>query len=278
MKVSVAEIIPNPKQPRKNFDPEALQILADSLDKHGLIQAITVEERPEGGYQLIAGERRWRAAQMNGWKEIEATVIPPITSNGQADQSRLTMALVENVHRENMDAIETGEAYQELHDAGMSDAKIAEMVGKSTSNIWLYRAILRFHPTIREYFREGRLGMDQNAVYIFRKLDPAQRLEIITTLVEKGAKTPTIVKACKRALNGEEWKNNGKLKDTSVSKADKDGVVPSIRLGARGGFKWDTAYQAAVHTCKKCDFFGSSTDEICKACPVVVMVEFMTRP
>lgn len=271
MKIPVADITPNPRQPRRHFDADALQTLANSLAQHGLVQAITVEEREDGGYQLIAGERRWRAARMLDWTEIEATVLPPL--NGSGDSSRLTLALVENLHRQNMDVIETAEAYQELHDTGLSDASIGKLIGKSASNIWLYRALLGFEPEIQEHYRGGRIAIDQGLVHAMRKLDPEARVKLVGSLARKGAKTSVMTNACKRVLARDEWSETRK----PGPKAAPKGAVPSIRLGARGGFKCDAAYEAAVHTCTHCDFFESPSDDICRVCPAVQMVAFLTK-
>jgi ParB family transcriptional regulator, chromosome partitioning protein len=122
----VGEIHPNPRQPRRRFQPEATDGLASSIKAQGLLQPIVVRPRPEGGYELIAGERRWRAAKQAGVESVPALV------READDRDSLLLALVENVAREQLSAVEEARAYAVLLDEfGLSLGEVAERVGRS---------------------------------------------------------------------------------------------------------------------------------------------------
>ncbi len=122
----IAEIEPNRNQPRRNFEPDALHELADSIREVGIIQPLIVRRIAEGGYQIVAGERRWRAAQLAGLEEVPA-VIRELTDREVAEY-----ALIENLQREDLDAIEEAEGYRSLmNDYEMTQEQVAVRVGKS---------------------------------------------------------------------------------------------------------------------------------------------------
>ncbi|MEE8424474.1 MAG: ParB/RepB/Spo0J family partition protein [Elusimicrobiota bacterium] len=127
-RVSVSSIKPNHLQPRKNFDPERLSELAQSIKEHGLAQPITVSfDSISNSYELIAGERRLRAAKLAGLTEIDAVVRTP-----KSDKERLALALVENIQRDDLNAIETARAYRQLmKDFSISQTDLSRVVGKS---------------------------------------------------------------------------------------------------------------------------------------------------
>lgn len=153
----VAEIGPNPLQPRREFPPEELEELRQSLKSSGLLQPITVRPHPSGnGYQLIAGERRWRAAQSLGWDRISAVVR-------QADDSTLlALALVENLQRSDLNPLEEAEGYQRLStEFGLSHAKVAELTGKSRSTVANLVRLLELPGSVQALVRSGALTAGQ---------------------------------------------------------------------------------------------------------------------
>ena len=128
--VRISQIEPRRDQPRKNFDLEALQQLADSISAHGVIQPVAVRESIGGYYEIIAGERRWRAAKMAGLSEIPVTVI------AADDKKAAELALIENVQREDLNPIEEALAYKKLSEEyGLTQEKVAQAVGKSRSGV-----------------------------------------------------------------------------------------------------------------------------------------------
>lgn len=130
IKVSVDLLKPNPHQPRKEFDKDALQELADSIKEHGIIQPPLVEETGNGDYYIIAGERRTRAAKLAGLKEI------PVRIQKFSDEKKLEVALIENIQREDLNALEEALAYKKLMDmAGITQEEAAKRVGKNRSTV-----------------------------------------------------------------------------------------------------------------------------------------------
>ncbi len=126
----LTEIEPNRNQPRTNFDEEALAELADSIEKHGLIQPIVVRPTSSGVYQIVAGERRWRACRIAGLSEV------PVVIKELDDQNYYEIALIENLQREDLNAVEEAQGYRTLIDSyGLTQEQVAESVGKSRSAV-----------------------------------------------------------------------------------------------------------------------------------------------
>lgn len=154
--IAVTAIVPNPKQPRKIFDEEALQALAASIRQVGLIQPVVVQKQKDGTYELIAGERRLRAAKLCG-----LTVIPAIVQTYEPDAAA-EITLIENLQREDLDAIEEAAAYDMLvRDFDMTQEQVAEKVGKSRPHVANMIRLLQLPLEIQQYISEGILTMGQ---------------------------------------------------------------------------------------------------------------------
>ena len=140
-------------QPRKQFDPESLSDLADSIREHGIIQPLTVRKLQSGYYQIIAGERRWRAARMAGLSEVPAIVIEA------DDRKAMELAMIENLQREDLNPIEEAEGYQVLMSQyGMTQEETAQRVGKSRSAVANALRLLHLCPPVRAMVEDGRLS------------------------------------------------------------------------------------------------------------------------
>ena len=152
--VEISQIEPNPNQPRREFDEDALQDLATSIRELGIIQPITVRKTESGKYQIIAGERRWRASQLAGLTTIPAYIVTV------EDQNAMEMALVENIQREDLNAIEIALAYQHLAEAtGMTQAKISERVGKSRAAVTNYMRLLKLPAQVQMALKNHEIEM-----------------------------------------------------------------------------------------------------------------------
>ncbi|MEQ1549837.1 ParB/RepB/Spo0J family partition protein [Sphingorhabdus sp.] len=151
--IATADIHPNPAQPRLHFSEESLQELAASLKRHGLIQPILV--RPHGGsYQIVAGERRWRAAQKAQLHQMKAVV------RELSDEETLEIALIENIQRQDLNPIEEAEAYRKLcDDFGHSQNELSAIVEKSRSHVANMMRLLELPTLVRELVIEGKLSM-----------------------------------------------------------------------------------------------------------------------
>lgn len=151
--VPTASISPNPNQPRVHFDEDSLNDLANSIREIGVLQPLLVREVSPGNYQLIAGERRWRAAQRAKLAEVPV-VVREINQLGSVEQ-----ALVENLHREDLTALEEASAYQQLvDDFGLTHEKVAKRVGKSRAAVSNALRLLSLPASIQGYLADGRLS------------------------------------------------------------------------------------------------------------------------
>lgn len=153
MKIKLTLIEPRPDQPRKFFDKEQLQELADSIAEHGVIQPIILVKGENGYYRIIAGERRWRAAKLAGLEEIPAIV------REYSDIQAAEIALIENLQREDLNPIEEAQGYKNLMDKfGLTQDKISERVGKSRSNVANMLRLLNLDPEIQALLQGGQIS------------------------------------------------------------------------------------------------------------------------
>jgi ParB family chromosome partitioning protein len=154
LSAAVEDIYPSPEQPRRRFDEVLLEELAQSIREHGVIQPLIVRERPEVGYFLIAGERRWRAAQRASLSEV------PIVVQSVSSQQSLERAIVENLQRADLNAIEEAMAFQRLsEDFGLTQEQVAAKVGKERSTVANSLRLLKLPMAVRAMVEEGRIGM-----------------------------------------------------------------------------------------------------------------------
>jgi len=151
--LKISEIEPNKNQPRSAFDEEPLRELADSIRVHGIIQPLVVRPLEHGGYQIVAGERRWRAARMAGLSEI------PVVIRQLADSQTLEIALIENLQREDLNVIELALGYQALTEQyGMTQEQIAEKLGKSRPVIANTIRLLSLPEPIQKHVQTGKIS------------------------------------------------------------------------------------------------------------------------
>jgi len=146
------KVEPNPDQPRQDFDEEELQALSESITVHGVIQPLTVRQLPSGYYQIIAGERRWRAARMAGLSDIPAIIM-------EADDRKATeLALIENLQRQDLNPVEEALGYQRLmEEYGLTQEDTARQVGKSRPTVANALRLLGLCPQVLEQLRRGEL-------------------------------------------------------------------------------------------------------------------------
>ena len=141
-----------PGQPRKQFDPDALADLADSIREHGIIQPLTVRKLQSGYYQIIAGERRWRAARMAGLDQVPAIVVEA------DDRKAMELAMIENLQREDLNPMEEAEGYRQLMEQyNLTQEETAQRVGKSRSAVANALRLLNLCPSVRAMVEDGRL-------------------------------------------------------------------------------------------------------------------------
>ena len=171
------KIAPNPDQPRKHFEQEALEELAASLKALGLVQPITVQALPSGSYQIISGERRWRAAQMAGLKTLPAYI------RATQPSELLELALIENIQREDLNAIEVALAYQQLTEQyGLSQSKVAERVGKKRVTVTNYIRLLQLPAEIQLGLTQRLIDMG-HARALLQVDDTERQIELYNLIV-----------------------------------------------------------------------------------------------
>lgn len=178
--IAISEIDANPNQPRREFDPVALQELADSIEQIGIIQPITLRQMPGGRYQIVAGERRWRASQLAGLTSIPAYI------RTIDDENVMEMALVENIQREDLNDIEIALAYQHLLEGeGMTQDKVAKRVGKSRTAVANYLRLLKLPAQVQMALQKKEIDMG-HARALLAIDSPSQQLRVFREIQKNG--------------------------------------------------------------------------------------------
>ena len=198
--VEINMIEPNPNQPRREFDEDALQELATSIRELGIIQPITVRKQEGSKYQIIAGERRWRASQLAGLTTIPAYIVTV------EDQNAMEMALVENIQREDLNAIEIALAYQHLAETtGMTQAKISERVGKSRAAVTNYMRLLKLPAQVQMALKNHEIEMG-HARALLAIDSPSQQIRLFKEVQQQQYSVRKVEELVQALKNGEDVK------------------------------------------------------------------------
>ena len=196
--IAIDQIEPNPDQPRRDFDPEALQELANSIKTLGIIAPITLRQVADNRYQIIAGERRLRASQLAGLQAIPAYI------RTVEDESVMEMALVENIQREDLNAIEIALAYQHLAETtGMTQAKISERVGKSRAAVTNYMRLLKLPTQVQMALKDKEIDMGHARALL--SLDsPSQQIKLFKEVQKQGYSVRKVEDLVQQLKNGQD--------------------------------------------------------------------------
>lgn len=233
--IAIDKMVPGVYQPRKNFEKESLAELANSIKENGVIQPITVRKRKEGGYEIIAGERRWRAAQAAGLHEIPA-IIKTMT-----DREALQIALIENIQREDLDPIEEAESYQRLiEEFSLSQQEAAEKVGKERSSVANALRLLALPLEIREMLSRKQLSVG-HAKAILSLTDKAKQITFAKRVSESGISVRGLENEIKAAQN-QSLKSNDKT-ELGVDLASKLAQELADQLQKALGTKVEISYR-----------------------------------
>ncbi|MEO1881567.1 MAG: ParB/RepB/Spo0J family partition protein [Methylococcales bacterium] len=208
-------------QPRKDMNPETLRELADSIKAQGIIQPIVVRLIAGQQYEIIAGERRWRAAQLAALQEV------PVVIKQLDDRSVLAVALIENIQREDLNALEEAEALRRLLDEfEMTHQQIAEAVGKSRATVSNLLRLLDLHSDVKRLLEKGLIEMGHARALL--SLQDDKQMEIATKVVEKGL----TVRAVEKLI-----KEQGKDKSVEAKQVDTDTLRLQDELSEKTGAK-----------------------------------------
>ena len=197
VELKISELEPNREQPRREFDEKAMAELADSIAQHGLLQPLLVRPLFGGGYQIVAGERRWRAARMAGLSEVPAVV------REMSDHEVMELALIENLQREDLTPLEEANGYQTLLDKyGMTQDEVAKTVGKSRPAVANALRLLHLPEAIREMVERGELSAG-HARTLLAFPDEASMLEAAKKAVEQGLSVRELERMAKKAAEAQ---------------------------------------------------------------------------
>ena len=238
--VPINEIHPSRYQPRRSFDKEALAELAASIKSQGLMQPVLLRQRPQGGFELVAGERRWRAAGLAGLRAVPA-VIKEVT-----DQQASVMALIENIQREDLKPLDEAGALQRLQDEfGLTHQEVADAVGKSRAAVTNALRLLNLEAAVRNLLNDGALEMGHARALI--PLPAGTQAAAARTIVAKGLNARQAEALARRLLQGSGGKRQSPQQnaDTRVLErtlTDRIGAPVSISHNARGRGKVTISY------------------------------------
>lgn len=205
--IPIEQIEANPNQPRREFDETALGELANSIREIGIIQPITLHQVSDNRYQIIAGERRWRASQRAGLKSIPAYI------RTLDDASIMEMALVENIQREDLNAIEVALAYQQLMEGeGMTQEKVSTRVGKSRTAVTNYLRLLRLPAQVQMALQKKDIDMG-HARALLSLESPSQQVKVFNEIISNGYSVRKVEEMVQMLKNGEDVQTvNKKIK------------------------------------------------------------------
>jgi ParB-like partition proteins len=214
--IDINRILPNAQQPRKNFDEDGLNELADSIRAHGVIQPIVVQPLPDSFFQIIAGERRWRASQRAGLLRMPAVIREVGT------ESSLEIALIENLQREDLNPIEEAQAFEKLIvDLGLTQEEVANRVGKSRATITNTLRLLRLPPEVQAWIGENKLSTG-HAKALLSLPEPGAILDAARKIIQGTLSVRQAEALVSRSLKGDPKKNsaeNHNVLDPNVTAA-----------------------------------------------------------
>ncbi len=215
--IDINKIEPNNNQPRKNFNEDKIHELAESIKQHGLIEPLIVQKGNKGFYTIIAGERRWRAAREAGIKEI------PVVVKDYSDQQVMEIALIENIQREDLNAIEEAEAYERLiKDFNLKQDEVAERVSKSRVAITNSLRLLKLDSRVREMIIEDKIKSG-HARALLAVNDPEEQYRLAVMIFDHSMSVRETEKMVKKYLSDKDKpKKEVKEKDTQTELIYKD--------------------------------------------------------
>ncbi len=195
LEVDINKIKPNPNQPRKNFDEDALKDLAASIKVHGIVQPIVLNKNADGTYMIIAGERRWRAANLCGLKTVPAII------KDYTEKQIKEISIIENLQREDLNPVEAAKAIKELMDEyGLTQEAVSERIGKSRSNVANTLRLLTLYPAVLDMIEKGKISAGHARCLVVVE-DANEQLKLANAIVSKNLSVRDLEKAIKAYTN-----------------------------------------------------------------------------
>lgn len=233
--IDIDKIVANPNQPRREIDPESLRELADSIEQIGIVQPITLRQMDDGTYQIIAGERRWRASQLAG-----LATIPAYVRNAN-DESVALMALVENIQREDLNAIEIALAYSNMQQVmNLTQEAVAEKVGKKRTTVANYLRLLKLPAPVQLALRNKQIDQG-HARAILSVQSPAQQVKLFNEIQKNGYSVRKVEEMAKDINEGNSVKQTSQ-KAQSATVLPKDLQTIQKQLSKTFGTKVKAKY------------------------------------
>lgn len=221
--IPLDQIEPNPNQPRRDFDQVGLEELANSIKQLGIVQPITLRQIADHKYQIVAGERRWRASQLAGLTAIPAYI------RMIKDENVMELALVENIQREDLNAIEIALAYEHLLEkSGMTQERVAERVSKSRAAVANYLRLLKLPAQVQMALQKKEIDMG-HARALLSLDDPSLQLKLFKEIQKNGYSVRKVEELCQQLKNGEDI-TSAKKKIAAKSKLPEEFNILKKRL------------------------------------------------
>ena len=239
-KINISQIIPNPSQPRKNFKDEELKELSSSIKNQGLIQPIIVKPTNDNQFQIIAGERRWRACQLNGMHEVDCVI------KDLDDINVLEAALIENIQREDLNVIEEANAYKGLIDIkSINNENLAKLIGKSSSHVSNILRLLDLDKKIQEMVINGDLSMGHARALI----GVPDAIKKANEIIDKKLSVRQVEKITSEFKKNKSKKNSKdpNIIDLEKELSDKIGLKTSIQFNENGSSGSLTLYYSDLN-------------------------------
>lgn len=214
-RIPIDKIIPNRYQPRKSFDEVSISELAQSIKENGLAQPIIVTKTEDERYEIVAGERRWRACKSLGWSEIDA-----IVKNNLTEDKKLKLALVENIQREDLNPVEKAYAYKKLIEMGISQNEISQVCGKSKSAISNTLRILELEEEILDAIRERKIT-EGHARALLQIPDKQERINVCRRIINENISVRDVEEIAKRYYPSQTRKKKNTYKSPDVYEMER---------------------------------------------------------
>ncbi len=237
--MAVDKLVPGQFQPRKKFEKTSLEELAQSIRENGILQPITVRKRASGGFEIIAGERRWRAAQIAGLHEVPAII------KEYSDREALQLALIENIQREDLDPVEEAESYQRLmQEFGYSQQQVAEKVGKERSTIANSVRLIGLPNEIKSMISDKKLSVGHAKVLLAAE-NKTEQIRLAKMCFEKSLSVRALENMVKpQAANSEEEKIKISIDEVGADLSQRLAKELAVQLQKTLGTKVFINYRA----------------------------------